>query len=74
VGGDFYDVLPLGSHGLFACLGDVSGKGVPAALVSSTASDSDFTFRGIDDPSALVRAADRFYGVAAVHETAQREL
>ena len=33
VGGDFYDVLPLGSHGLFACLGDVSGKGVPAAIV-----------------------------------------
>jgi sigma-B regulation protein RsbU (phosphoserine phosphatase) len=33
VGGDFYDVLPLGTHGLFACLGDVSGKGVPAAIV-----------------------------------------
>ena len=33
VGGDFYDVVPLGSHGLFACLGDVSGKGVPAAIV-----------------------------------------
>jgi uncharacterized membrane protein YdbT with pleckstrin-like domain len=38
------------------------------------ASDADFTFRGVDDPSALVRAADRYYGVAAVHETAQREL
>ncbi len=34
------------------------------------ASESDFTFRGIDDPSALVRVADRYYGVAAVHETA----
>ena len=38
------------------------------------ASDADFTFRGVDDPSGLVRAADRYYGVAAVHETAQREL
>jgi sigma-B regulation protein RsbU (phosphoserine phosphatase) len=37
VGGDFYDVLPLGSHGLFACLGDVSGKGVPAAIVMAMA-------------------------------------
>ncbi|MGH3138932.1 MAG: PH domain-containing protein [Gaiellales bacterium] len=38
------------------------------------AADADFTFRGVDDPSALVHAADRYYGVAAVHETAQREL
>jgi uncharacterized membrane protein YdbT with pleckstrin-like domain len=38
------------------------------------ASDSDFTFRGIDDPSALVRAADRYYGVASVPETAQRDV
>jgi putative membrane protein len=37
------------------------------------AADADFTFRGVDDPSALVHAADRYYGVAAVHETAQRE-
>ena len=33
------------------------------------ASDADFTFRGIDDPSALVRAADRYYG-ESVRETA----
>jgi len=38
------------------------------------ASDADFTFRGVDDPSALVHAADRYYGVAAVHETAQRNV
>ena len=37
VGGDFYDVQPLGTHGLFACLGDVSGKGVPAAIVMAMA-------------------------------------
>jgi sigma-B regulation protein RsbU (phosphoserine phosphatase) len=37
VGGDFYDVLPLGTHGLFGCLGDVSGKGVPAAIVMAMA-------------------------------------
>ena len=37
------------------------------------AADADFTFRGVDDPSSLVRAADRYYGVEAVHETAQRD-
>ena len=37
VGGDFYDVVALGAHGLFACLGDVSGKGVPAAIVMAMA-------------------------------------
>jgi len=38
------------------------------------ASDADFTFRGVDDPSGLVRAADRYYGVTAVQETAQRDV
>lgn len=33
------------------------------------APESDFTFRGIDDPSALVRIADRFH-VEAMHEAA----
>lgn len=32
VGGDFYDVIPLGSDRYGLVIGDVSGKGVPAAL------------------------------------------
>lgn len=32
VGGDFYDFFLLGEHTLAVCIGDVSGKGVPAAL------------------------------------------
>ena len=32
IGGDFYDVLPLGDDRLALVVGDVSGKGVPAAL------------------------------------------
>jgi sigma-B regulation protein RsbU (phosphoserine phosphatase) len=33
VGGDFYDVLPLGDGRVILALGDVSGKGSPAALL-----------------------------------------
>jgi sigma-B regulation protein RsbU (phosphoserine phosphatase) len=32
VGGDFYDVFPVGSDTCCLAIGDVSGKGVPAAL------------------------------------------
>lgn len=35
VGGDYYDFVPLGADRLGICLGDVSGKGVPAALLMS---------------------------------------
>lgn len=33
VGGDFYDILPLGDGRLVIAVGDVSGKGSPAALL-----------------------------------------
>ena len=32
VGGDFYDVIPLGGHRVGLVMADVSGKGMPAAL------------------------------------------
>lgn len=32
VGGDFFQILPLAGGGLLAVVGDVSGKGMPAAL------------------------------------------
>jgi serine phosphatase RsbU (regulator of sigma subunit) len=38
VGGDFYDVVPFGAGGVTAIVGDVSGKGVAAALVMSRVS------------------------------------
>ena len=36
IGGDYYDFVPLGSPGLALAVGDVMGKGVPAALLSAT--------------------------------------
>jgi serine phosphatase RsbU (regulator of sigma subunit) len=35
IGGDFYDFVPLGPHRLAFAIGDVMGKGVPAALLAA---------------------------------------
>jgi serine phosphatase RsbU (regulator of sigma subunit) len=35
VGGDYYDLIRLSDGRLFFCLGDISGKGMPAALLMS---------------------------------------
>ncbi len=37
VGGDYYDVLPLAAEKYGVVMGDVSGKGVPAALIMAIA-------------------------------------
>ncbi len=37
VGGDYYDFIQLDEHKVFLSLGDISGKGLPAALVMSNA-------------------------------------
>jgi phosphoserine phosphatase RsbU/P len=35
VGGDYFDILPLGERSLGMCIADVAGKGMPAALLMS---------------------------------------
>ena len=35
IGGDYYDLVPLGPERLVLAIGDVMGKGVPAALLSA---------------------------------------
>ncbi len=35
VGGDFFQIIPLASGGVLAVIGDVSGKGMPAAMTVS---------------------------------------
>jgi len=49
VGGDFFQVLPAGDGGLLLVLGDVAGKGLPAAklvsvLVGAIRSTAEYTF------------------------------
>jgi serine phosphatase RsbU (regulator of sigma subunit)/pSer/pThr/pTyr-binding forkhead associated (FHA) protein len=45
VGGDYYDFIPLPPHRLLMALGDVAGKGMPAALlVTKLTSEARYSF------------------------------
>jgi len=51
VGGDYFDFIPIDKHRIAFCLGDISGKGIPAALLMS---NLQATIRGqtLDNASA----------------------
>lgn len=56
VSGDFYDVVPVGDEHVVLAIADVSGKGVPAALLSSMLQASVRTQAGtVDSPAAMLR-------------------
>jgi sigma-B regulation protein RsbU (phosphoserine phosphatase) len=50
VGGDFYDFISIGGQRLGIAIGDVSGKGIPAALYMARLI-SDFRFIASSEPS-----------------------
>jgi len=57
VSGDFYDVVPAGDDSVLLAIADVSGKGVPAALLSSMLQASLRTQAGaVASPAAMLRA------------------
>lgn len=71
VGGDYFDVLRLGENRLAICIADVSGKGVPAALLMANVQASlRASVRDLDSPARVCGiingmlcasiAADRF--------------
>lgn len=60
VGGDFYDFLALGQGLLAIVAGDVSGKGVSAALYAAKVlSDVRYQAVGQTEPAAILDAANR---------------
>lgn len=52
VGGDFFDYIPINDNRTGLCVGDVSGKGLPAALLMASA---QATLRGQVDPARSPR-------------------
>jgi phosphoserine phosphatase RsbU/P len=71
VGGDYFDVLKVGENRLAICIADVSGKGVPAALLMANVQASlRASVRDLDSPARVCTiingmlcesiAADRF--------------
>jgi sigma-B regulation protein RsbU (phosphoserine phosphatase) len=54
VGGDYYDVLSPSDEGLTFAVGDISGKGIPAALLMSTLQSSFVAEASVQDDLAKV--------------------
>jgi hypothetical protein len=67
VGGDFYQILSDGAGGMFAVIGDVSGKGLPAAMMVSMLVGSIRTAaEQTTDPAQILRTLhDRLIGRTA---------
>ena len=63
IGGDYYDFLTLGPHRLALAIGDVMGKGVPAALLSANlkASVRAQLQTGERTPADLVARVNRLF-------------
>ena len=63
VGGDYFDFLNLGPQRLGLIIGDVSGKGIAAALLMANlqASLRSQSALAIDQPEALLRSVNRVF-------------
>jgi sigma-B regulation protein RsbU (phosphoserine phosphatase) len=63
VGGDYYDFLEIDEHKIGFVLGDVSGKGVPAALLMANlqACFRSQEPRALEHPAQLLRAVNRHF-------------
>jgi sigma-B regulation protein RsbU (phosphoserine phosphatase) len=57
VGGDYYDVIPISHSDIAVAIGDVSGKGTPAAMIMASVQASLRTLASmqVGDPAATIR-------------------
>jgi phosphoserine phosphatase RsbU/P len=69
VGGDYYDFMPLPSNKLGIALGDVSGKGVAAALMMAKFSgDARFCVSTEPSPQAAIEKLNGLFCAAGIDE------
>jgi len=72
VGGDYFDFIPTGDNRLAFCLGDISGKGIPAALLMANlqATLRGQTLLGNDCKSCVSFANEMLYHNSAPNKFA----
>jgi len=60
IGGDLYDFFKVGAHRLFFAVGDVSGKGVPAALFMALGKSlcKSYALKGETDVGTIINFAN----------------
>ena len=69
VGGDYYDFVPLGPNRVAVALGDVSGKGVAAALMMAKFSgDTRFCILTADGPAKAAEQLNAQFCAAGIDE------
>ncbi len=59
IGGDMYDFLPVRDDRLLMYLGDVTGHGVPAGIVSAIASSLFYSYAEVDDLKKIMIEVNR---------------
>jgi sigma-B regulation protein RsbU (phosphoserine phosphatase) len=60
VGGDYYDIIPLGSDRWALAIADVSGKGAPASILMASVHASLRALAGSGAPGELMERLNRF--------------
>jgi len=74
VGGDFYDIVPVDDNRYYVIIGDVSNKGVPAALVMSACSGIISSILEQEPQIAVSELAGRVNQLMVDHVIKDREM